>query len=80
MQNLKNTLDTQATFYRQAKENERALDLTEGKRICEEDVAKKDLEMQLLAFKKQLFQQDMISTWQKQSRYRQEIKKIEEEL
>lgn len=52
MQNLKNTLDTQATFYRTAKENERALDLTEGKRICEEDVAKKDLEMQLLAFKK----------------------------
>lgn len=41
---LKNTLDTQAQFYRSAKKSERMQDLTEGKKICDDDVAKKDLE------------------------------------
>jgi len=41
---LKNTLDTQAQFYRSAKKSERVQDLTEGKKICDDDLAKKDLE------------------------------------
>ena len=55
-------------------------DLTEGKRLCDEDLAKKDLESQLVAFKKQLFAQDMTQTWEKQVRYKKEIEKYDHEL
>lgn len=40
----KKTLDTQAQFYRSAKISERVQNLTEGKKICDDDLAKKDLE------------------------------------
>ena len=77
---LRNTLHNQAQFYRTAKESERIQDLTEGKRLCDEDLAKKDLERQLVAFKKQLFAQDMTQTWEKQIRYKKEIEKYDNEL
>jgi hypothetical protein len=77
---LKSTLDTQAQFYRSAKKSERVQDLTEGRKICDDDLAKKDLERQLVAFKKQLFAQDMTATWEKQIRYRKELDKFDNEL
>ncbi len=80
MENLKNTLDQQADFYRSAQKGQRLSDLSEGKRICDEDVAKKDLERQLVAFKKQLFAQDMTTTWEKQIRYKKELEKYDNEL
>jgi hypothetical protein len=49
---MKSVLDDQAQFYRTMKETERKDDLAEGKTLCEEDLAKKDLERQLVAFKK----------------------------
>lgn len=80
MENLKNTLDQQADFYRSAQKGQRLSDLSEGKRICDDDVAKKDLERQLVAFKKQLFAQDMTTTWEKQIRYKKELEKYDNEL
>lgn len=41
---MKETLDQQAEMYRTNKSNERSEDLREGKRLCDEDLAKKDLE------------------------------------
>jgi len=47
------------------KEKARKDDLAEGKTLCEADTSKKDLERQLVAFKKQLFRQEMLATWDK---------------
>lgn len=80
MEVLKQTLDDQAQFYKTARKNERFQDLTEGQKICSDDLAKKDLERQLVAFKKQLFAQDMTQTWEKQVRYKKEIEKYDNEL
>jgi hypothetical protein len=41
---MKSTLDEQATFYKTTKESERSNELREGKLLCDEDLAKKDLE------------------------------------
>jgi len=58
-------LDNQAEFYRNMKEKARKDDLAEGKTLCQVDTSKKDLERQLVAFKKQLFRQEMLATWDK---------------
>ena len=76
--NMKKVLDEQAQFYRTMRETERKNDLTEGRTLCQDDLAKKDLERQLVAFKKQMFRQEMISTWEKQVKYRQTLKRIED--
>ena len=63
--NMRLVLDNQAEFYRTMKEKTRKDDLAEGKTLCEADTSKKDLERQLVAFKKQLFRQEMLATWDK---------------
>lgn len=75
---MKSVLDDQAQFYRTMKETEKKDDLAEGRTLCEEDLAKKDLERQLVAFKKQLFRQEMLATWEKQLKYRRTLKRIED--
>ncbi len=52
---MKNTLETQAQFYRQNAESERSNDLKEGKRLCDLDLAEKDKESQWIHFKKKAF-------------------------
>ena len=74
---MKQTLDNQAEVQRTMKQTERIEELQEGKRLCDEDLAKKDLERQLIAFKKQMFRQEMLATWEKQLRYKNTLKRIE---
>jgi hypothetical protein len=38
-----------------------------------------DLERQLVAFKKQMFASELISTWQRQTKYKKNMKVVEEE-
>lgn len=76
--NMKQVLDEQAQFYRTMRETERKDDLAEGRTLCQDDLAKKDLERQLVAFKKQMFRQEMLKTWEKQVKYRRTLKRIED--
>jgi hypothetical protein len=45
----------------------------------QKDLAAKDLESNLVAFKKQLFAKEMIATWEKQNRYKKNMKVVEDE-
>jgi hypothetical protein len=53
--------------------------LSEGKQLVANDLAAKDLERSLIAFKKQLFAQEMTATWEKQNRYKKNMKVVENE-
>lgn len=75
---LKSTLSTQAHFYRTEKHSEKKQDLAEGKRLCDEDLAKKNLESQLVAFKKQLFAQEMMDAWEKQCAHKKALQAAED--
>ena len=75
---LKLTLSTQANFYQTAKKDDIKQSLAEGKQLCDEDLAKKNLESQLVAFKKQLFAQEMKDTWEKQCAFKQAMKQAED--
>lgn len=44
------------------------------------DLAARDLENNLVAFKKQLFAQEMMATWQSQNRYKKNMKIVEDEI
>ncbi len=74
------TLDEQTSNLRLRKTQERFNDLSEGKKLIQNDLEAADLERSLIAFKKQLFAQEMLSTWEKQNRYRKNMKVIGDEI
>ena len=45
-----------------------------------EDLAAKGVENDLMAFKKQLFAQEMKATWESQNRYKKNMKIVEDEI
>lgn len=59
-------------------EQNRSKDLKEGKKLCDDDLAEKDKESQLIGFKKQIFAQEMKSAWEKQNTFRKTLTQIEE--
>lgn len=71
--------DTKTKDFHKKRSDERDYDLSEGKRLVQVDNENKDLESQLVSFKKQLFAQEMMDTWAQQSRYKKQMKQIEEE-
>lgn len=75
---MKSTLDTQAQFYKNNLESERSSNLKEGKRLCDQDLALKDQESQLVAFKKQMFAQEMKNAWEKQQFYKKTLQQVED--
>lgn len=74
------TLESQRSAQKARKEEERANALKEGKQLVAEDLAAKGVENDLVAFKKQLFAQEMMATWQSQNRYKKNMKIVEDEL
>jgi hypothetical protein len=48
--------------------------------LVAEDLAAKDLERNLIAFKRQLFAQEMVATWTQQNRYKKNMKIVENEI
>jgi hypothetical protein len=62
------------------KEQERANELKSGKQLVAEDLAAKGVENDLMAFKKQLFAQEMKATWESQNRYKKNMKIVEDEI
>lgn len=71
--------DTKTQDFYKKRSDERDYDLSEGKRLVQLDNENKDLESQLVSFKKQLFAKEMMDTWAQQSRYKKQMKQIEEE-
>lgn len=59
--------------------DERSFDLSEGKKLVDKDQCDIDLERQLVAFKKQMFASELLSTWQRQTKYKKNMKVVEEE-
>jgi hypothetical protein len=59
---------------------QRNKELQDGRQLVANDLAAKDLERNLIAFKKQLFAQEMEATWQDQNRYRQNMRIVESEI
>ena len=55
------------------------MDLAEERQVVENDLNAKVLETNIHAFKRQLFAQEMISTWEKQNRYKKNMKIVEDE-
>ena len=47
--------------------------------VIDNDLAAKALENNIHAFKRQLFAQEMTSTWEKQNRYKKNMKIVEDE-
>lgn len=56
---MSKTLSDQASWIRSNAQKEKEKDLLEGKLLCDEDSKKRDLERQMVEFKKQLFAQDL---------------------
>lgn len=74
-----NTLSLQSQEQRQKRVDYRNNELSEGQELVAKDLAAKDLERNLIAFKKQLFAQEMTATWEKQNRYKKNMKIVEDE-
>ena len=68
----------QAEQFRSNKVNERESEISEGKRLCADDNKNLMNEKQMVAFKKQLFAQDMMNTWEKQVAYKKTLEHLED--
>ena len=53
--------------------------MSEERDLVRRDIAAKDADVDILAFKKQLFAQECIATWEKQNRYKKNMKIVEDE-
>lgn len=64
---------------RQRRADDHEQDVQEERQLVENDLAAMELEKGIHAFKRQLFAQEMISTWEKQNRYKKNMKIVEDE-
>lgn len=55
-------------------------DLSEGRQMVKRDMEGLDMEQQLMAFKRQLFTQEMVSAWTRQNKYKKNMKKVEDQF
>ena len=63
----------------QRRHDAQTFDLEEGKKLVEKDQADIDLERQLVAFKKQMFANELVDAWQRQNQYKKNMKVVEDE-
>jgi hypothetical protein len=75
---LKHSLETQAEQNRTIRTSDRTQELSEGMRLCDDDNKKFINEKQMVAFKKQLFAQEMMNTWEKQVAYKKTLEHLED--
>lgn len=64
--------------FHQRSVDQRHLDLSEGQYLVEKDREHIEREKQLVAFKKQLFAQEMLATWERQNKYKKNMKIVED--
>lgn len=64
---------------RTRRQGTKAQNLAEERELVENDLAAKALETNIHAFKRQLFAQEMLATWEKQNRYKKNMKIVEDE-
>jgi len=72
-------LTAQGNADRQRRSDNRNKNLDEERQVVDNDIAAKELEDNIHAFKRQLFAQEMLATWEKQNRYKKNMKIVEDE-
>lgn len=78
-EHMRKTLIDMGEADRKRKAAEHAKDLAEERQVVENDLNAKELERGIHAFKRQLFAQEMLATWEKQNRYKKNMKIVEDE-
>jgi len=78
MTNFRNMTE-QGAADRQRRADNRQQQLKEERQVVDNDLAAKELETNIHAFKRQLFAQEMLATWEKQNRYKKNMKIVEDE-
>lgn len=76
---MKQMNESQRHSVAQRKSDAKSFDLSEGKKLVENDMKNTDLDRQLRAFKKQLFAQELLATWESQNSYKKKMKMVEDE-
>ena len=69
----------QRSKFLQRRQDTQTFELEEGKKLVEKDQADIDLERQLVAFKKQMFANELVDAWQRQNQYKKNMKVVEDE-
>ncbi len=69
----------QRSKFLQRRQDAQTFELEEGKKLVEKDQADIDLERQLVAFKKQMFANELVDAWQRQNQYKKNMKVVEDE-
>lgn len=69
----------QRSKFLQRRQDAQTFELEEGKKLVEKDKADIDLERQLVAFKKQMFANELVDAWQRQNQYKKNMKVVEDE-
>lgn len=69
----------QRSKFLQRRQDVQTFELEEGKKLVEKDQADIDLERQLVAFKKQMFANELVDAWQRQNQYKKNMKVVEDE-
>ena len=76
---MKQMNEAQRHSVAQRKSDAKSSDLSEGRQLVENDMKNTDLDRQLRAFKKQLFAQELLATWESQNSYKKKMKMVEDE-